>query len=206
MAQLIQRYDANERANHWVTAITFILLTLSGLALFHPAFFFLTVVLGGGTWTRVLHPFIGVVLFVSFWLMARRYWDANRITPADRQWMDRIQDVMQNRDEGLPEIGKYNPGQKYLFWTWVVSILLLLVSGVIIWQPWFAPLFPVWLLRIATLVHALAAIVAILGFIAHLYSAIFWVRGSLRAMTRGTVTAAWAKHHHPAWYREVKGR
>jgi formate dehydrogenase subunit gamma len=206
MAQLIQRYDASERTNHWVTAITFILLTLSGLALFHPAFWFLTAVLGGGTWTRILHPFIGVVLFVSFWLMARRYWDANQITPADRQWMDRIQDVMKNRDAGLPEIGKYNPGQKYLFWTWVVSILLLLVSGVIIWQPWFAPLFPIWLLRIAALVHALAAIVAILGFIAHLYSAIFWVRGSLRAMTRGTVTVAWAKHHHPAWYREVKGK
>ena len=28
----------------------------------------------------------------------------------------------------------------------------------------------------------------------------------MRAMTRGTVTEAWAKHHHPLWYRRVTGR
>jgi formate dehydrogenase subunit gamma len=39
----------------------------------------------------------------------------------------------------------------------------------------------------------------------HIYSAIFWVRGSMRAMTRGTVTHAWARHHHPLWYRRVTG-
>ena len=63
---LVQRHGINERLNHWVVAITFILLALSGLALFHPAFFFLTNLFGGGTWSRILHPFIGVVMFVSF--------------------------------------------------------------------------------------------------------------------------------------------
>ena len=43
---------------------------------------------------------------------------------------------------------------------------------------------------------------AILAIIIHIYSAI-WVKGSIRAMTRGTVSAAWAKHHHPAWYKEI---
>ena len=57
---LIQRYNASDRANHWFVAITFILLALSGLALFHPAFFFFTNLLGGGPWTRILHPFIGI--------------------------------------------------------------------------------------------------------------------------------------------------
>jgi len=45
-------------------------------------------------------------------------------------------------------------------------------------------------------VHAAAAFVLIVGIVVHIYSAIFWVRGSMRAMTRGTVTHAWAKHHH----------
>lgn len=35
--QLIVRYTPNERTNHWITAITFILLALSGLAMFHPS-------------------------------------------------------------------------------------------------------------------------------------------------------------------------
>jgi formate dehydrogenase subunit gamma len=203
MAQLIQRYTAQERANHWLVAISFILLALSGLALFQPMFFFLSYVLGGGTWARILHPFIGVVLALGFARSAMRYWDDNKITDADRQWMKRIFDVIRNRDEGLPEIGKYNPGQKYLFWTWVVSILLLFLSGIVIWRPYFAPFFAIDIVRLAVLVHAFAAFVAMLGFVVHVYSGVMWVRGSLRAMTQGTVTASWAKHHHPAWYRSV---
>jgi formate dehydrogenase subunit gamma len=59
--------------------------------------------------------------------------------------------------------------------------------------------------RIAAVLHAAAAFVLIMGIIVHIYAAIFWVRGSLRAMTRGTVTHAWAKHHHARWYRRVTG-
>ena len=137
--------------------------------------------------------------------LAARFWRHNHITSADRQWVGRINDVLCNRDQKLPEQGKYNAGQKYLFWTMVVSIPVLLVSGVVIWQPWFAPFFPIVLLRIAAVVHALAAWIMILGIIVHVYAAI-WVKGSVRAMTRGTVSEAWAKHHHRAWYRDVTGK
>ena len=205
MSPSIQRYTAKERSNHWVVAIAFILAGLSGLALFHPAFFFLTNLFGGGTWTRILHPFIGVVMCLFFIAMAMRFWRFNRFVPADRQWMKRIKDVMCNRDQGLPELGKYNAGQKYLFWMMVLCIPLLLLSGIVIWQPWFAPYFPVGLLRVAVVVHALSAWVMILGIVVHVYAAI-WVRGTIRAMTRGTVTEAWARHHHRAWYREMTGK
>ena len=205
MSTSIQRYTARERSNHWVVAIAFILAGLSGLALFHPAFFFLTNLFGGGPWTRILHPFIGALMLLAFMAMAARFWRHNRFTPADRQWMKRIKDVMCNRDQGLPELGKYNAGQKVLFWVMVVSIPLLLLSGIVIWQPWFAPYFPIGLLRVAVVIHALAAWVMILGIIVHVYAAI-WVRGTVRAMTRGTVSAAWAKHHHRAWYREMTGK
>ncbi|HEX3636292.1 MAG TPA: formate dehydrogenase cytochrome b556 subunit, partial [Paraburkholderia sp.] len=53
---LIQRYTPNERTNHWITAITFVLLALSGLAMFHPAMSWLYAIFGGGQWTRILHP------------------------------------------------------------------------------------------------------------------------------------------------------
>lgn len=205
MSQLIKRYTSRERSNHWVVAIAFILAALSGLALFHPAFFFLTNLFGGGPWTRILHPFIGVLMVLSFMVLAVRFWSLNRITPADREWRRRIKDVLRNRDQGLPEVGKYNAGQKYLFWVMVICVPVLLLSGFVIWQPWFAPIFPIVLLRIAVVIHALAAWIMILGIIVHVYAAI-WVRGTMRAMTRGTVTEAWARHHHRAWYRQMTGK
>ncbi|OYY80473.1 MAG: formate dehydrogenase subunit gamma, partial [Hydrogenophilales bacterium 16-62-9] len=172
MSTSIQRYTRSERSSHWVVAITFILAALSGLALFHPAFFFLVHLFGGGPWTRILHPFIGGVMTLFFIGMAIRFWRFNRITPADRQWMKRIGDVIQNRDQNLPEPGKYNAGQKYLFWIMVVGIPVLLVSGMFIWQPWFAPFFPIWLMRVAVVVHALAAWIMILGIVVHIYAVI----------------------------------
>ncbi len=201
----VPRYNANERVTHWIVAITFLLLAASGLAFFHPAFWFLTSLLGGGVWARILHPFIGIVMFVFFALMALRYWKDNVIQPYDREWNKRLADVINNRDHNLPEIDKYNIGQKQLFWTMIVTMVLLLVSGVMLWRPYFADAFPIPLIRIAAVVHAAASFVLIVGIVVHIYSAIFWVRGSMRAMTRGTVTHAWAKHHHPLWYRRVTG-
>lgn len=202
MSELVKRYTPRDRANHWITAICFILLAVSGLALFHPAFFFLTHLLGGGTWSRILHPFIGIVLAISFFSFAGRLWADNRITAADREWKKHLGEILRNKARNLPEIGKYNIGQKYLFWTLVICIALLLLSGIVIWQPYFTPTFPIGLVRLAALVHAVAGFVSILAIIVHIYSAL-WTKGSVRAMTRGTVTAAWAKHHHPAWYKQV---
>jgi formate dehydrogenase subunit gamma len=63
-------------------------------------------------------------------------------------------------------------------------------------------MFPVGLIRLASLLHAVAATVLIIGIIVHIYAAI-WTRGSIDAMMRGTVSEAWAKKHHAAWYRQV---
>lgn len=199
---LIERYRPEERVNHWLVAISFILLALSGLALFHPVFFWLSNLFGSATWARILHPFIGLVMAGSFWILAQGLWERNRITDADREWLRHARDVLANRDDRLPEVGHYNAGQKVLFWIMLGSIVVLLISGILMWQPWFASLFPVGLVRLATVLHALAAFVLMAGFIVHVY-AVIWVKGSLRAMTRGTVTRTWAKHHHPGWYREV---
>jgi len=201
----VPRYNASERVTHWIVAITFLLLAASGLAFFHPAFWFLTSLLGGGVWARILHPFIGVVMFVFFALMAMRYWKDNVIRSYDREWNKRLSDVINNRDHNLPEIDKYNIGQKQLFWTMIVTMVLLTVSGVVLWRPYFADAFPIPMIRVAGLLHAVSAFVLMVGIIVHIYSAIFWVRGSMRAMTRGTVSHAWAKHHHPLWYRRVTG-
>ena len=198
---LIVRYTANERTNHWITAISFVVLALSGLALFHPSMFWLTALFGGGQWTRILHPFVGLVMFVSFLILAVRFWHHNYLDRDDVQWLRQIDDVLANREENLPEIGRYNAGQKLLFFTMVGCLFLLLCSGVVIWRRYFSVYFPIEVVRLAALVHACAAFVLIVGIVVHIYAAI-WIKGSVGAMVRGTVTLGWARKHHPKWFRE----
>jgi formate dehydrogenase subunit gamma len=200
-ANLIVRYTVNERTNHWITAITFLLLALSGLALFHPSMFWLTAIFGGGQWTRILHPFVGVVMFVSFLVVALRFWHHNVLDSSDIQWLKQIDDVLAKREDKLPEIGRYNAGQKLLFFVMVACMILLLLSGIVIWRRYFSFYFPITLIRLAAVIHAATAFVLIVGIIVHIYAAL-WVKGSIRAMTRGTVTLGWARKHHPRWFRE----
>lgn len=200
----IPRYTPEERTNHWLVAITFILLALSGLAFFHPAFFFLSHVLGGGVWARILHPFIGVVMALSFASMYVRFAKLNVITPTDWEWLKRMGDLLKGNAHNMPEAGKYNGGQKVLFWLMVICMALLLLSGVVIWRAYFSDAFPIWLIRFSSLMHAAFGALLIILIMGHIYMAI-WTKDSIRAMTRGTVTRAWAKHHHPAWYRQMTG-
>jgi formate dehydrogenase subunit gamma len=198
----IERYSANDRTNHWTVAIAFVLAALSGLAMFHPAMFFLSNLFGGGPWTRILHPFVGLFMFAAFVLLALRFWSHNSMQPRDWQWMRQWQDVVTNREDRLPEVGKYNAGQKLLFWVLVLCLIGLLFSGIVIWRAYFAIYFPIPLIRIAALLHAVCAFVLISSILVHIYAAI-WVKGSVHAMTRGTVTPGWAYKHHRAWFREM---
>lgn len=199
----LQRYTAQERANHWVVGICFILLALSGLAFFHPAFFPLAQMFGGGVWARILHPFVGVLMTLSFLGLFIRFRALNAMTPTDREWLSRIGEMASGNDHGMPEQGKYNGGQKLMFWVMSASILLLFVSGILIWRAYFG--FPVGLVRLGAVVHAAVAAIMIAFIIVHVYAAI-WVKGTVRAMWYGTVTRAWAKQHHRAWYRQMTGK
>lgn len=205
MSRYIQRYTDPERRNHWIVAISFVLAALSGLAVFHPSMYWLSNFFGGGPWTRILHPFLGLVMFLFFAITMVRFWHHNRLTANDKKWLSQWQDVVNNREHKLPESGRYNAGQKVMFWLMVVCMIVLLVTGVVFWRSVFGDLFPVGLIRLASLLHALAATVLIMGIIVHVYAAI-WTKGSFRAMLRGTVSEAWAKKHHAAWYREKMTR
>jgi formate dehydrogenase subunit gamma len=197
----VERYTDRERVNHWIVAVAFVLAALSGLAMFHPALFWLSNLFGGGPWTRILHPFIGIVVFAAFVPEMLRFWDYNKIEDSDRQWLRQWRDVVANREDKLPEVGRFNAGQKALFWLMVICLITLLVTGVLFWRPWFAYYFPIGLVRLATLLHSAAATILIIGIIVHIYAAI-WVKGSIDAMIRGTVSAKWAAKHHRGWLRE----
>jgi formate dehydrogenase subunit gamma len=195
------RYTANERTNHWIVAIIFVLAALSGLALFHPALFWLASLFGGGTWTRILHPFIGVLMALAFLFLAVIVWRDNRMQDRDWRWLRQIKDVVNNREERLPEVGRYNAGQKLVFFVIVICMLGLLLSGIVIWRDYFSLYFSLGVIRVASLVHAVCALVLICTIILHIYAGI-WIKGSMHAMTRGTVSPGWAWKHHRAWFRE----
>jgi formate dehydrogenase subunit gamma len=205
-ARMLRRYNDGDRMNHWFIALMFVLAGLSGLAFFHPSLYFFSHLFGGGPWARILHPFMGVLMFVGFVGMFLRLWKDNVVNDADRAWKQHMGDMLRGNKANMPPVGKYNYGQKMVFWLMVVSLVVLLVTGLMFWRPWFAPYFPVDALRAAVLLHALAAMVLVAATIMHVYAAI-WVKGTVRAMTRGTVTESWAKANHPLWHEEVtKGR
>lgn len=200
--KLILRHTASERVNHWLVAFAFILAGFSGIGFFHPLFYWATHLFGSGTWARILHPFFGSLMALCFFVWVARVWKDNRITAVDWQWAKHLGDILRNKTEHLPALGKYNLGQKLLTRTLVLAVLLLLASGVLMWQPWFAPEFSVELRRKAVVIHAFSAFVALACFIVHVYAA-YWTRGAIQGMVRGTVTDAWAKHHHAGWYRAM---
>jgi formate dehydrogenase subunit gamma len=176
----IQRYSAPERINHWIVAFCFVFAAISGLGFFFPSFNWLMNIFGTPQLARILHPFVGVIMIV---------------------WAKNIHKIAMNEEVG--DTGRYNFGQKCVFWAAIISLVLLLASGVVIWRPYFAPSFPIPLIRIALLVHSLAAVGLIIVIMVHIYAAL-WVKGTITAMVEGWVPAAWAKKHHPRWYREVR--
>lgn len=202
MARMLSRYNARERLNHWVVAILFVLAGLSGLALFHPSLFFLTNLFGGGPWSRILHPFLGLLMALSFLGLFVRFWHHNLGAESDKAWSDNIGKMLRGDKSVTPAVGRYNPGQKRVFWLMTMSLFVLVVTGFTFWRPWFAPYFSIDIMRIAVVLHAVAAVVLVITTIVHIYAAI-WVKGTMRAMTRGTVSEDWARRNHALWYKEM---
>jgi formate dehydrogenase subunit gamma len=198
---LILRHPVGERVTHWAVAIAFVFLFLSGLAMFHPFFYWLSLLFGGGQFMRFIHPIAGAALVLLFYPYAWQVWRDNRWLPTDTRWLKGMFAYMRKEHVDLDN-HKYNAGQKLMYWSMVPLIAVLFVTGIMLWQPFFAPSFSPPARRVAGLVHAVSAFIMFVGIGIHWYAA-DWTRGSIRAMVRGTVTRAWARFHHPAWYREV---
>jgi formate dehydrogenase subunit gamma len=201
--QPILRHSHAERLTHWAVAVAYVALFLSGLAMFHPFFFWTSALFGGASLMRILHPFVGVAFAILFYAYALRLWNDNKLVAGDRAWVKNMFRYMNRAGTDVKVEGKYNAGQKLMYWSMMVVILILLASGILMWRPYFAPYVGVDLRRFSNVVHAAMAFVMFVGIGVHVYAA-YWTKGAMKAMTRGTVSRAWAKHHHPGWYEEVR--
>jgi formate dehydrogenase subunit gamma len=198
----IIRASALMRINHWLTGGCFVLLVLSGLAMFHPLLFWLSNLFGGGQWTRAVHPWIGTVLLISYLGLIIQFWRDNLPSRGDARWLAKINRVVVNDEESVPEVTRFNAGQKLVFWGMAFLVPVLFFTGLIIWEVYFSSYTSIETQRIAVLVHSLCAIGAIILWMIHVYAAI-WVSGSMRAMTQGYVTPGWAWRHHRLWLRRL---
>ena len=103
-------------------------------------------------------------------------------------------------------VSRYTTAARINHWITAVSLILLLFcSGLVLWDVYFEDYTSIDQKRLSAVVHALCAIGAILIWIVHVYAAI-WVKGTLRAMTRGSVTRGWSWKHHRKWFRQEVGK
>jgi formate dehydrogenase subunit gamma len=199
-SQKLVRFSFAERARHWMAALSFLYAALSGLALWSPHLFWLSSVLGGGETVRRWHPWGGVVFGVALGLMFRNWAREMKLDADDKVWLANAHKYAVHDEEGLPEPGRFNAGQKMLFWLQSLAVIVLIATGVVLWFPEAMPRA----LRLAAiLVHPAVAVLSIGGIIVHIYMGTAAVPGALRGMIQGWVRPGWAAAHHPKWYRDI---
>lgn len=203
--ELIPRYSFAERANHWIGAFSYFYLLITGLAFWSPYLYWLAAIVGGAPTARFWHPIFGVIFFLS---VCRTYMEWNgdmKVDDSDRAWSKAIGEYIQNKDEKLPPVGRFNFGQKSFFWGIFYSVILLLLSGLVLWFTEYVPWDFRFLRYLAVLFHAGFALLTIGLFIIHVYMSAFMEEGSFGSMVHGKVTRAWAWTFHRTWYDKVKG-
>lgn len=199
----LERFDYTERALHWMVAISFFYATFTGLSMWSTKLFWLASVFGGGSTTRASHPWSGTIFAALLGIMFLRWSRQMALTGEDREWLRQSHKYAMNQEDGLPEPGRFNGGQKMLFWMQSLSALILFATGLVLWYPESAPRN---LRLVAILLHPAAAIASIGGIIVHVYMGTAAVPGALRSMIRGQVTEGWAAAHHPKWLKEISKR
>jgi formate dehydrogenase subunit gamma len=200
----LERHPAKTRVIHWTVAISFILALLSGLAIYTSwLYHWLTPLFGGGPMTRLLHPWFGLIFGIAFLFELFNWKGLMAWTPKDREWMGRMKEYLSNKEGREPDyVGFFNGGQKMYFWTIFACTIVFIVTGVLMWFP---EVFGRTLTAVSYVLHDLAALVMLAGFIVHIYEGTAAAPGTFHSMIGGTVTRSWAWTHHPAWYREASG-
>jgi formate dehydrogenase subunit gamma len=202
----VQRYNFAERAYHWINAIAYTYLMLTGLAIFTPLAYWLAYVLGGPATIRYWHPWIGLIYLATIFWMHRMWKRDMQKIPEDERWSKSLRAYAENRDELMPPQGRFNAGQKQFWWVMLYCTFILLITGIIMWIPEKMPRELHWVLPITVFIHSATALITIAAFIIHVYMSVWVTPGSMKAMVEGHVSTNWARHHHRLWYEKITGR
>ncbi len=191
---LVKRYTPNERFFHWLNMIAFIILALTGLGLYAKTFFWFTALFGGVDLSRTIHHWVGVVFIATTFIIFFQ-WLKDYAAPGEDSLGTVIKGYMDPSYQG-PPAGKLNAGQKLLGWAVFFLGVLMAVTGLAMWKPFFLGRgLQQWMYFL----HNLGFILFMLIMIVHVYLGTAGNPGTWRSITKGTVTKTWAKKHHPAW-------
>ena len=199
---LIQATDWYERLVHWTLAISCLVLCFTGLGMMFKSFAFIGNIMGGLVVVKYVHNFTGLLFGLALLLAIKMWWHEAGVfsMPEDLEWMKTAGGYLWHVDK-VPEVGKYNPGQKMFFLAVAGFGVIMVFTGIIMWFPLS---FPSWIVRLLFFLHALGFVVIFPFFFVHLYLGTIGSPGSLQAMTTGWVTKAWLKKQHPKWLKEME--
>jgi formate dehydrogenase subunit gamma len=202
--RIIERFKPIDRYAHWLLAITWVTLAITGLILSLGKSVLLPLI--GYTlfsWLAILaknlHNFVGPILIVAVPLMFVRYVRDNGLGIEDLKWAINIVGYFKGHE--YPS-GKFNAGEKLVFWV----VLTLLSTVLIITGLWLV--FPNFdqtrsTMQTANVIHMLAAYGAIALALVHVYLGTIGMADAYKAMRYGYVDESWAKHHHLLWYQDI---
>jgi len=204
----IERFTAFERAAHWINAIAFVLLAISGIVMAFGQFFLRPIIgntlFGWLTYAlKNVHNFVGPLFAVSLVIVIVTFARDNLPRREDWAWIKRFGGLLS--DQEVPS-HRFNAAEKLLFWVGVLVLgMVVVVSGLVLDK-----VFPTLLeytrgqMQIAHMVHAVAATLMMAMFLGHIYIGTIGMNGAYRAMRTGYVDEGWAKEHHELWYDDIK--
>ena len=196
----IVRHRLSSRVIHWVVAVFFFGALFTGMPIWSPVFGWMATFFGGLSVCRWLHAWLGVAFAAAVLLMLVLWAREMLFDKADRKFS--LSEYLRFSEAEDPNVGKYNAGQKFFFWMVVVTGILILLTGIVLWWP---ALFSQTLRSISILLHDICFIGFFAAIVGHIYLGTAAEPGTFQSMTRGTVTRQWARLHHPRWYRDVTG-
>lgn len=193
------RFNAYERFMHWMTAVCFVILALSGLNITFGKALLLPLIgpesfTAVSQWGKYAHnylsfPFtIGVVMILLTWL------GSNIPNRQDVQWLKRGGGII-GKDH--PPAGHFNAGQKAIYWAVVIAGTLMAISGYMLMFPFYVT--DVAGMQWAQIVHGVVGVLFVAIMLAHIYIGTIGMEGAFEAMGSGEVDVNWAKQHHATW-------
>ena len=200
MRNYVKRFSAFDRVVHWVLAVAFFVLVLSGLGLFAHTFFGYFNIFGGPEQGILAHKIAGIVfLITSVLLFVAHAKDTCRFDSDDIKWFGACGGYLSRGKKEIPQ-GKFNAGQKLFALFSIVATLVLGLTGWVIWDP---TAMARGLTQMSLMLHGLFFILFMMGAVVHIYLATIGNPGTVDGMLWGYVKKVWAKKHAIKWYKEV---
>ena len=180
---MMMRMTVNQRWQHFVLLISFIVLVLTGFALKFPDSWIATALGMGEQFRSIVHRIAGVVLISAgiyhvFYLALTR--EGRRLVrdlaPAPKDLKDAFGAILYhlNLTRTKPKFGRFTYGEKVEYWALVWGTALMGATGIMIWaKVWVGNTLARWWVDVATAVHYYEAILATLAIVVwHFYQVI----------------------------------